>query len=191
LPGEVAANGFPSITLIITAEDLVGREVDPLVGMRADEQGRIPVPAQRRFALARLRLNAHALAGAAIVANQHPVLRFRVNGIRVLGIDARLEAVAHLRDKPVGVCYAVRAAVANRPAHGGVVLRAAVNVIERRVLVHGHVIKLRNRQIALKLPVLGAVEAFIDAAVAADQIVVGIVRIDPQGVIVHVFELLA
>src|SRR5207237_8017248 len=64
----------------------------------------------------------------------------------------------------------------------------AVDGIERRGVVGGYVVKLGDRQVGDKLPVGGTVEALVNAAVAADQIVTGIVRVDPNLMIIDVFE---
>ena len=87
LARQVAADRFPGVAAVVAAEELVGGEVEPGVGMRADDERRVPVPAQRRLPLARLRLDADALAGAPIVADQDAVLGFGVDGVGILRID--------------------------------------------------------------------------------------------------------
>src|SRR2546426_661392 len=57
LARQVRADQFPGVAPIIAAKQLVGGEVDPAVGIWADDKRRIPVPTQRRLALALLRLN--------------------------------------------------------------------------------------------------------------------------------------
>ena len=159
--------------------------------MRADEERRIPVPAQRRLVLARLRLNAHRLTGAAIVADQRPVLRFGVDGVRVLRIDARMKTVAALGHEPIGVADAVHAARSGGTAEGEVILGAAVHVIEGGGVIDGDIVELRDGQIREELPVGALVERFVDAAVAADEVVVGVVGIDPDFMIVHMLPAFA
>src|SRR5262245_1784227 len=188
LPRQVGADRLPGVAAVVAAEEFVGREVDARAGMRADEQRRIPVPAQGRLTLSRLRLDANALPGAAIVARQDAVLQFAVDGVGVFWIDARLEAIAAEKDKPVTVGDAVDAAIARRAADGVVVLGAAVDVVERCAFIHGDVIELRYWQVGDEPPVGGLVMALVDAAVAADEIVIGVVGVDPQAVIVHVAE---
>src|SRR5262249_4593733 len=65
-----------------------------------------------------------------------------------------------------------------------VVLCPAVDVVERPVVVNGDVVELRHRQIADELPVASAVETLVDAAVAANEIVIGVLRVDPDAVVV-------
>jgi hypothetical protein len=85
-----------------------------------------------------------------------------------------VEAVAALGDEPVGVGDAVDAARARRAAQREVVLGAAVDVVERRRLVGGDVVELRDRQVVEEAPVGAAVVALVNAAVAADPVEVGV-----------------
>src|SRR5207249_36804 len=87
LSSEVAADGLPGIAAIVAAEQFVCREVKPSMRMRANMQRRVPVPAQGRLAFARLRLNAYALSRPAVKAHQVAILCFRINGVRIFGID--------------------------------------------------------------------------------------------------------
>jgi hypothetical protein len=63
-------------------------------------------------------------------------------------------------------------------------------MIERAAFVDADVVKLRYGQIGHEGPVGAAVEAFVDAAVAADPIVPRVLRVDPNGMIVDVAPLL-
>src|SRR5205823_7770118 len=67
---QVAADRLPGVATVVAAEDAVGGEVETCVRVWADEQWRVPVPAQRRLALAWLRLDVDLLPGAAIEADQ-------------------------------------------------------------------------------------------------------------------------
>jgi hypothetical protein len=58
---KIAADYFPGVATIVTAIELVRSKVEARVQVRADDERRIPVPAQRVFAAAGLRLNADAL----------------------------------------------------------------------------------------------------------------------------------
>ena len=191
LSRQVTANGLPGVAAVVAAKELVRCEIEPRVCMGADLERRIPVPAQGRLALARLRLDAGGLARAAVEADQAGVLRFGVHDVWVLGIDARLEAVASLGDEPVGIHDAVDAARAGRAAEREVVLGAAVDVVKRTGVVHGDVVELRDRQIGHELPVGAAVEALVDAAVAAHEIVIVVAGVDPDLVIVDVLPFFA
>ena len=138
-----------------------------------------------------LRLDRHHLAAGPIVAHDPPVLRLGVHDVRVGGIHLALEAVAAVGDHPVRVHDAVLAGGPRRPAQGEVVLRAAVDVVERRVVVQRHLVELRHRQVGLELPRLRPVPALVDAAVVAVQVVVRVARVLPEGVVVHVLALLS
>src|SRR5262249_44790017 len=72
-----------------------------------------------------------------------------------------------------------------------IVLRAAVDVVERSALVDGDVIELGYGQVGHEVPVGAAVEALVDAAIAADTVVLCILWIDPDNVVVDVAPLLA
>src|SRR5207249_7885726 len=68
---------------------------------------------------------------------------------------------------------------------GRIVLLRAVNAI-RKIIVGGHVIKLRRRLIILRGPVFSAVDGNCGAAIIAVDQAIGIVRIDPQAVVIAV-----
>ena len=154
--------------------------------MRAQDQRRVPVVAQRLLARADHRPDGDRLAAAAVVAAQIAVLGLRVDDVGVLGIDPGLEAVAADGDVPVVVGDAVGAGGARRTAEGEVVLGAAVDVVERLVVVDGDLVELGDRQVGEELPGGAAVTGLVQAAVTADQQAVGVVRVDPHGVVVDV-----
>src|SRR5207244_10891454 len=84
-----------------------------------------------------------------VVARQHAVLYLAIDGVRVGGIDAALEAVAPLQHEPVRVGDAAGAARARGAAEAEVVLRAAVDVVERPPgLIDADVVELRDRQVS-------------------------------------------
>src|SRR5262249_54171785 len=170
------------------AEKSVGSKVQPNMGVRADYERRIPIPTQGIFATANLRLNADALAGALVVANEITVLQLGVNSVRVLRVDLCPESVTALSHPPVAVNNSRGITRARRPAEGKVILRASEDVIERRGVISRYVIELRHRQVTFEVPICAAVVAFINAAVTADQVMLVVVGIDPNLVIVNVFR---
>src|SRR5437588_7812473 len=159
--------------------------------MRADDEWRIPIPAQRIFVAGNLRLNTHPLARALVVANDVAGLQLGVNRVRIFGIDLGAKTVAALSYEPIGVHDAGRVARARWTTERIIVLRAAKHVIERRRVVGGDVIELGDGQVALEKPIRAAVVTLIDAAVTADQIVIVIRWVDPDFVIVDVLRSLA
>ncbi len=159
--------------------------------MRAENQRRVPVPAQRRAILVFLGFDVDPLAGAAVVADEAAVLPLRVDDVGVGGIDHRVETVAEDGDEPVAVANAVHVGGARRAALRRIVLRASVDVVERRVVVHGDLVKLRDRQVRDVAVALASIPRFVEPAVAADDQVLGILGIDPERVVIHVFPALA
>ena len=134
-----------------------------------------------------LRLDADALAGPLVEADDDAVLQLGVDGVRILGIDARDEAVAALGDEPVLVQDAVLGSRARRAAERVVVLQAAVDVVERRRVVDVDVVELRERQVLEEDP--GARRGrTIDTARRRCRPACGLVfvGIDPDDVIVDV-----
>ncbi len=186
LARQVVADAGPAIPLIVGAEHLLRREVQPLAIVRADDQRAVPVPLQRVFARRLARLNVDNLAAPPIVAHQSAVLPLAIDNVGVFRINRRLKAVAPHRAEPFFIGDPRRALRPRRAAERVVVLRPAIDVIKRRAVIDGHAIELRDRQVPLVRPVGGAIEALIDAAVAADEQIVRIVRVDVERVIVNV-----
>ena len=110
--------------------------------------------------------------GPLVVADDDAVLQLGVDDVGVLRVDARDEAVAALRDEPVLVQDAVLRSRPRRPAERVVVLRAAVDVVERRRVVDVDVVELRQRQVLEEDPVRAAIERSIQSAVVADEQVI-------------------
>ena len=77
------------------------------------------------------------------------------------------------------------------PAERIVVLQAAVDVVERRRVVDVDVVVLRNRQVSEERPGRRAIVRTIETAVVADHQVIGVLRVDPDDVVVDVHEALA
>src|SRR5438552_1803583 len=102
--------------------------------MGTDEVRRVPVPTDGSLgrhwsdALA-------ALGGLRITPHQGSVLRHDVDNVRVLGIDARLHAVAAAVTFPVAGADTRGANGARGTAVGAVVLRAAIDVIKGQGIV--------------------------------------------------------
>ena len=155
------------------------------------EERRVPVPAQGRVARPGLRLDVDLLARLPVEPHEGAVLRLGVDDVGVARLDRGEEAVAPLRDEPVLVPDAVDVVGPRRPAEGGVVLRAAVDVVEGLRVVDRDPVELRHREVRLELPRRAAVPRLVDAAVVAVQEVVGVLRVDPEGVVVDVLGLLA
>ena len=86
---------------------------------------------------------------------------------------------------------AVRVQGARGAAEGVVVLGAAVDEVDGRGVVDVHPVELGDGQVRGPLPRGPPVEALVEAAVAPDEVVVGVVGVDPDRVVVHVLVALA
>src|SRR6185295_17700894 len=108
--------------------------------MRADNERRVPVPAQRIFAASWLRLDAHTLAGALVKANQGAVLQLCINNVRIFRVYLTAKAIAAVRHEPVAIGDAGDISCARRTSKTEVVLSAAVDVVKRRGVISGDVV---------------------------------------------------
>src|ERR1041384_280507 len=154
--------------------------------MRADDEGRVPVPTQRIFVAADFRSDAMTLSGRFVVANQIAVLKLGIDRVRIFRIYLGAETVAALGDPPIAVDDARRVARARRSAEGKVVLCAGEHVVERGRIVSRHIVELRDRQVALEVPVRTAVPTLVYTAVTTDEVMFVVVRVDPDLVIINV-----
>ena len=89
-------------------------------------------------------------------------------------------------DHPVGVSDTVPVVRTRGSVLSRVVLRAADDVVERLVVVHGDFIELGHGQVRNELPVRAQVPALVQSAVATSQQVVGVVRVEHQRMVVDV-----
>src|SRR5262249_60167275 len=71
---QIAADHSPIVSAIVTAEEFVAGEIEPLAVMRADDERRIPVVTLRLFGLARNRRAADALTRAFVESRQAALL---------------------------------------------------------------------------------------------------------------------
>src|SRR5262249_35467353 len=147
-------------------------------------EGRVPVEAVTGLAAAWPRADAGPLAGAQVAADHGAALALGVDDVGVVAVPAALEAVAPAQHEPVVVEDAARERPA-RPAPGAVVLHAAEDPVGP-ARVHGDVVELADGLGVQVVPVVAAVVAGVEAAVAADQQVPAVARVDPQGVLVRV-----
>jgi len=67
---KLAADDLPTVAAIVAAKKFVGSEIDARVRMRTDDERRVPIPSQRIFIAANLRLNSHAFARALVIRPQ-------------------------------------------------------------------------------------------------------------------------
>ena len=129
------------------------------------------------------------LAGFEMPAGHGPVLGFNVNQVWIKRVDPANKAIAAADVLPILIDWSGGAFEADAwPAPAAVVLQAAVNPV-RPFVAHGHVIKLAQRKVIKMVPMCGSIVADIDPAIAADEHVPAIARVDPQSVTIGVDSL--
>ena len=162
---------FQRVAAVVAAEERAARRSRAACAMCGQMMsGESQFQRSGALALVLLRLDADALAGALVEADEDAVLQLGVDDVRILGIDARHEAVAALRDEPVVVDDAVLrcACATGRRA-------CSCPACRRRRCRTARRCRRRRRRTASpagsskKLPGGAAVEALVEAAVAADQ----------------------
>ena len=84
-------------------------------------------------------------------------------------------------------CRCRRPSACASDRRGEVVLGAAVDVVEGLGVVDRDLVELGGRQVAVETPGGAAVPGLVETAVTAGEQVIGVVRVDPQGVVVNVF----
>ena len=136
------------------------------------------MPAQRIIAEVGLGLNIEPLPGSAVIADNAGVLKLTIDNIGVIGVDASLKTITTEREFPVGIGDAVAGGSARGAVQSRVVLRAAINIVKRLIVVEADPVELGDRNIGMISPFASPVPAFIDAAIAADHEVVRIVFIE-------------
>ena len=174
---------------VVAPVEAVGAEVDAFVVVWRNDQRGVPVPLQRRIVGFRLRLDVHPFPGAVIEADDPGVLGLGVDDVGVFGVHPRLEAVAAPYVHPVAVEDAVHVDGARGSGHGGVVLGAAIDPVEREVVVDPDPVELGERLVRVVLPVLAEVPALVEPPVGAHHQVVRVVGVELQIVVVHVLPL--
>ena len=199
--GQVRADLGPALPQVGRPEEHVRARVQHLVVMGRQQHRRVPVPPQLAlvvvFALRRVRLrlrvrqgprdgpNPRPLPRRSVHAEQVAALRLGDHHVRVGRVHHREEAVTRAHVVPVARTNPLVRPRVRRRAPRTVVLQAAAYVI--RVLhVHADLVELGDRQVAELVPVVGAVPAHRHAAVAAQDQVVRVRRIDPQRMMVQV-----
>ena len=187
---QVGADRFPFHSAVGGFEDALAAVVDRVRIVRRNHDRRRPLKAVFQIGrAARIRKigphrNVLHLAGAFVEARDVALVVARINNIRIgrIGRDVSGFSAAY-RIPVVAPDFAVIAAAGNRDRR--IVLLRAVHVI-RIARVGGHVIELRGRLIVLPGPALAAIQADCHAAIVAGNHAPGVLRIDPQSVIVAV-----
>src|SRR5439155_20566726 len=129
-------------------------------------------------------LNALRLIRAAVETRENGSFVVGINDIRVARIGNDVAAFAASNSVPVAAINET-AIAARLDADRRVVLLRAINAIEK-IVVGGHVIKLRGALIVLRGPILAAVDGNRRAAIIAVDEPIGILRINPERMMVAV-----
>ena len=193
---QVGAHG-PGVAPVQRAEETVAARVHHVRVVGRQDERRVPVPADlgarvRRghdvrvgvVARRRARADAPALAGGQAGAPDVAVLRLEVDDGVVGRVHGRVEAVAAAHAVPV-LAQDVAVAHPAGPAPGAVVLQSGADVVGPPH-VHRRVVGLSDRPAPERLPGLAPVVAHVDRAVVADDQVIAVVGVDPEGVLVDV-----
>ncbi len=96
-----------------------------------------------------------------------------------------VKAVAKTHFLPMQVADTANIPDFRRAAPRAIVLQPPVDMV-RMIIIHCHVIELRQGQVANEAPGLAAVLRNGDAAIIADNQMPGIVRVDPEGMVINV-----
>src|SRR5258708_595077 len=177
--GEVGAEPDPAITPVGGFEEIIATIKDGLGGVRRNYNGRVPLEAVT-LPLRGRRPNGARFVGIEVAPQDIPVLGFSINNVGIGGIDPRVEPIAAAHRVPVGIGDAARIQRGAWSAPGVVVRQASADVVGL-----GHVeaklVELPQGDGVHETPASPSVAAHVDATIAAEDDVVGIVWINPDG----------
>ena len=133
------------VTDDVITEETICSEVEPCIGMGANQEWGVPVPAQWFLARSRLGLDVNRLTTLLVKTYKTAVLRLGVQNIRVFRVHLCFESISAFRHKPVGVSDSISVRSPRWSAKSVVVLGTTVNVVERELIIGADSIKLRYR----------------------------------------------
>ncbi len=176
--GQVGADLFPVIALIDRLEQHLRAGVDDVAVERRQRERRCPVPAQRRLAWRSHGGDCLAHPGPLVEPVVPAPLERVVDPAAVVRIDPVVLAIVVAHRHPV-----LRPDAPSRPVDGApprvMVLQAAVDVI-RAIHVNGNRVELAARDVRVVVARPAGVVGDVDAAVAAKDPAVGVLRVDPH-----------
>ena len=171
-------------------DDVASGVIDFRVVRRQQERG-VPVEAVR-LPFIRFRADARDLAGLEVATHKHAILTGPIDEVGVGRIDGDVKAVAAVDVHPVFVQGSAPAAAAEPrgprergTAPGAIVLQTAVDLV-KAAGVERDVVELADRHVVQVVPGVAPVIAEIRAAVAGQDHVAAVPRVDPEGVVVRV-----
>ena len=168
--GQIGRDALPGLAVIARAEHELRADVDGALLIRTEHQRRVPIEAQLRLAVPRVRLNGARFVRDTVHPLDFPALRLHIDVSRVGGIFPHPEAVAAAHVLPARIAHAAGIGRIAHPAT--VVLQTAVHAI-RLGIIRADVIELRDRQVHQMLPARAAVLAAPQAAIVSGEHHVG------------------
>ncbi len=163
--------------MVARAKHELRADVHGALFIRTEHQRRVPVKAQLRLAVPRIRLDGARFVRHAVDPLDFTALRLDVDISRVGGIFPHPEAVAAAHIFPARIAHA--AGIRRIRHKATVVLQPSVHTI-RLGVIRADVVELRNRQVHQMFPARAAVLAAPQPAIVAGEHHVGIRRIDPD-----------
>ncbi len=121
--------------------------------MRADEQWRVPIPAQSFLSLANLGLDVNSFAIFSVKTDKTSVLHLGIGDIGIRGIYLRVKSVSASDGDHLSIGDSMNGAGLGWRAQCVIVLGTAVHVVEGEVIVDSHFVKLSDGQIGQVAPV--------------------------------------
>ncbi len=154
--------------------------------MFTDQNRRIPVKAFRRVTGRRLWLDVDRFAGWQIDSRDIALLPLRIEQIGVARHSGRLMPISAEDHSPIRGTDAVNVVCPRRTSLGIVVLSTAINIVKRLGIVERELVVLRDRKVFHVTPGFTQIEAFVYPAVGSHHDVVGVGRMENDGMHVAV-----
>src|SRR6266581_3938610 len=188
--GQVRTDGFPGMAAVFRTEEELGGVIESVWIMGRKNAGHGPGVAVFlhgsvvAVGIERPLLDVLHLVGAAVEAGNVAEVGAGINDVRIARGNGNVAAFASAHSLPVRAVD-VSAVAGSGNTNGGIVLLRAIDAV-RKIVVRGHMIELRGGLIPLRGPILAAIDGNGCAAVIAVDKAIGIVRINPQAVVIAV-----
>ena len=116
-------------------------------------------------------------------------MRLRIHDVGIARLGRRLVAITAECHEPIVIANTLPIVRARRAALRVVILRPAIDVVERLGIIDRDLVELRDRQIADEAPCFGVIIAFIQPAIGPEHDVVGIIRAERYRVVIDVLQI--
>ena len=184
--GDIIADDGPRLATVIAAEHLVGGDIKPCRGVRAQDERGIPVPFVSIFAFDRFGPDLDRFFALFIITENIAILVSRIDYVGIAGFNGLPEAVTTQCGDPLEARHPFATGVPAWPAHAVVILCAAIDPVERFGIIDIDPVKLGDGQIGPEEIIFPGIVGFVNTPVAADDKMLGIIGIYPHGMIIHV-----